>query len=160
MSERDEIEAIQQLKYRYMRAVDLKLWDELHDTFWPEVVCSYGDGTHSFEGRDAVLGFLRDSLGGNLVTLHQVHHPQIEITGPNTARGRWYLVDYVINAGPDRPLMKGRSTLLGAAFYHDQYEKRDGEWRILSTGYERTFEQFDDLPESSEVHSRWDAEAG
>jgi hypothetical protein len=29
----------------------------------------------------------------------------------------------------------------GAAFYHDEYVKQGGEWKIRSTGYERTYEE-------------------
>ena len=39
MSALDEIEAIRQLKYRYLRAVDLKLWDLLASTFAVDAVC-------------------------------------------------------------------------------------------------------------------------
>jgi hypothetical protein len=33
--------------------------------------------------------------------------------------------------------------LNGAAFYHDEYVKVDGEWKIRSTGYERLYEEID-----------------
>jgi hypothetical protein len=29
----------------------------------------------------------------------------------------------------------------GAAFYHDEYVKINGEWKIQSTGYDRIFEE-------------------
>jgi len=39
-------------------------------------------------GRDAILGFLRDSLSDEgFVTSHCVTQPEIEITGPDRARG-------------------------------------------------------------------------
>ena len=31
--------------------------------------------------------------------------------------------------------------LRGAAFYEDEYVKLDGEWKIKSTGYRRTYEE-------------------
>jgi hypothetical protein len=41
-----------------------------------------------------------------------------------------------------------RNTMLrGAAFYRDEYVKRGGEWKIASTGYERTFEEVQDRSE-------------
>ena len=36
------IEEIRALKYRYLRAVDLKLWDELAGTLCVDVVADYG----------------------------------------------------------------------------------------------------------------------
>ena len=32
-------------------------------------------------------------------------------------------------------------TIHGASFYEDRYAKVDGEWRIRSTGYKRTYEE-------------------
>jgi hypothetical protein len=37
----------------------------------------------------------------------------------------------------------------GAAFYEDTYVKVDGQWRIKSTGYKRTYEEIQ--PRSSDV---------
>jgi SnoaL-like domain len=38
------LEEIRRLKHRYLRCVDLKLWDELADTFTPEATANYGTG--------------------------------------------------------------------------------------------------------------------
>jgi hypothetical protein len=32
-------------------------------------------------------------------------------------------------------------TIRGAAFYHDEYVKEGGGWRIRRTGYKRTYEE-------------------
>jgi hypothetical protein len=162
MSPLEEIEAIKRLKYRYLRCVDLKLWDELRETFAPDATTAYGDGKHAFVGRDAIVRWLREAMEGNLVTLHQVHHPEIELTGPTTARGTWYLQDYVINPGPARPLMGAGAVLHGSAFYHDEYVKLEGQWKIQRTGYERVFEAVHEgAAKAFDLRSRWDkAEAG
>ena len=47
-----ELEAIKRLKYRYIRCLDQKLWDELEECFIPDAVASYGGGAWSFDGRD------------------------------------------------------------------------------------------------------------
>jgi bile-acid 7alpha-dehydratase len=39
---------------------------------------------------------------------------------------------------------KRNTTLRGAAFYHDEYVKQDGAWKLKSTGYVRTFEEMQD----------------
>ena len=38
------LEEIKQLKYRYLRALDLKQWDEFAATLLPEATGDYGDG--------------------------------------------------------------------------------------------------------------------
>ena len=65
---------------------------------------------------------------------HRVHHPEIEITGPNTATGVWALEDVVIET-------RWEITIRGAAFYSDEYVLQDGSWRIQHTGYKRTYEE-------------------
>ena len=45
------IEAIKQLKYAYLRHLDLKEWDEVAGLFTPDVVSTYSDGKHSYHGR-------------------------------------------------------------------------------------------------------------
>ncbi len=44
-----ELEEIRQLKYRYLRCVDLKLWDEIGDVFTEDASADYG--TPSAAGR-------------------------------------------------------------------------------------------------------------
>lgn len=130
-----EIEAIRQLKYRYIRAIDEKLWDLMEECFVPEATCSYSGGKYAFEGRDAILKFLTDSMDKpTFLSSHRVHHPEIVLTGETSARGTWALDDYVIEE-------EYGVTIHGAAFYRDEYVKVDGAWKIKHTGYERTFEQ-------------------
>ena len=134
MDELHEIEAIKRLKYRYMRCLDLKLWDEMKSCFTPEATSAYSGGKYSYHGRDEILGFFRGAMGPEMITSHHVHHPEIELTGETTARGTWALEDTVIHTGQ-------QFTLRGAAFYHDEYVKRGGAWRIAHTGYERVYEE-------------------
>ena len=142
MSQLEEIESIKQLKYRYFRCLDRKRWAELADCFAPDATSSYDDGKYSFQGRDQIIGFLEGALGRpSMITMHHGHHPEIELTSPTTATGTWYLEDQVIDAE--------RNTMLrGAAFYHDAYVKRDGAWKLQSTGYVRTFEEVQDRSET------------
>jgi hypothetical protein len=157
MNPLEEIEAIKQLKYRYLRAVDLKLWDLLASTFAPDAVSAYDSGQNSYQGREAIVGWVRSAMDNEVITFHQVHHPEIEITSPTTATGRWYLEDRVINHGPALPEMPAHSILSGAAYYSDEYVKRDGEWKISRTGYERTYVEIRRYDEPSTFFSRWSA---
>jgi len=135
LDELREIEAIRQLKYRYMRTLDQKRWDEMAECFAPDASCAYSGGKYAFEGRDRIMQFMRESMDRpSFLSSHRVHHPEIRLTGPDTAAGTWALEDYVIDT-------EHRFRLHGAAFYEDRYVKLAGEWKIEHTGYERTFEE-------------------
>lgn len=130
-----EIEAIKAVKYRYVRGVDLRDADLIASTLTEDAAAAYSSGKLSFEGRDAIVSFIIDSMpAGELLSAHRVHHPEIELTGPDTATARWALDDTVI-------LLNYNMTLRGAAYYEDQMVKRDGEWRIHRTGYRRLYEE-------------------
>ncbi len=134
------VEEIKQLKYRYLRTLDLKRWDEFAQVFVPEATGEYGEGL-SFGSRDELVGFMRDSLGPQMVTLHQCHHPEISVKD-DRATGVWYLEDRVL-------MPEHRLVLEGAAFYEDRYVRTGDGWRIEHTGYRRTYEatmSMDDLP--------------
>ncbi len=146
-----EIEAIKRLKYKYLRCVDMKLWNELAECFTEDAVTSFSGGEYSFEGRDAIIAFLDEALGKHMLTQHQVHHPEIELTSDTTATGVWALQDYVIN------LNEG-TTLFGTAYYSDEYVKVNGEWKIKSTGYERMFDELSerkDTPSLKLLHNKF-----
>ena len=131
-----EIEAIKRLKYKYLRCLDQKRWDEMAECFTEDATCSYGGGRYAFEGRAAILDFLRRSMGApSFLSSHRAHHPEIELTSATTATGVWALEDTVIET-------RAAITIRGAAFYEDDYVKGDdGRWRIRATGYRRTYEE-------------------
>lgn len=131
-----DIEAIKQLKYRYQRTADLHDWDALADCFAIDAVCAYNGGEYTFEGRDSIIGFLRSVMDRDgLVSSHHVHHPEITLTSDTTAVGMWALHDTVIDLDKDFHYE-------GAAYYQDDYVKRDGQWRIARTGYQRVWEHY------------------
>jgi ketosteroid isomerase-like protein len=146
------IEDIRQLKYRYLRTLDLKDWDEFADTLTDDVRTNYGAHL-TVDGRDKVVEFMRNSLGPAIITVHQCHHPEITVdAGGDTATGRWYLQDIVI-------VTEHRMMLTGACFYSDEYRRcDDGKWRISSTGYVRSYESvqsLDDTPSWKLTANRW-----
>ena len=143
------IREIEQLKYRYLRTLDLKLWDEFAETLSADVSANYGP-TLTFTGRDQVVDFMRNSLGPAIITVHQCHHPEITVTG-DTAHGTWYLEDKVI-------VTEQRLLLTGAAFYDDEYARTAGRWQITRTGYLRSYEavqSLDDVPSWKLTANRW-----
>src|SRR4051794_10853066 len=126
-----EFELIKRLKYAYARCLDLKLWDEIAGLFTADAVAAYSGGGYPFEGRDAIVAFLTKSMGAETFhSSHKMHHPEIELTGPNTATATWALDDTVIDT-------QWNITIRGASFYNDEYTKREGRWMIARTSYRR-----------------------
>jgi hypothetical protein len=145
------LEALRRLKYRYLRTLDLKQWDDFADTLAPDVQASYGPNLR-FDGRDAVVDFMRNSLPPAIITVHHCHHPELEVDG-DTATGTWYLQDTVL-------VTEHRMQLRGAAFYDDTYTRSaDGAWRISRTGYVRSYESVETLGDSWKLTAnRWGAD--
>jgi uncharacterized protein (TIGR02246 family) len=130
-----EIEAIKRVKYRYLRGLDQKRWDEVASCFTEDATAAYSGGKYSFDGRAAILEFLERAMGAEtFLSSHRCHHPEIDLTGPATATGTWALDDVVVETRWD-------ITIRGAAFYTDEYVKQEGEWRIRRTAYKRTYEE-------------------
>jgi hypothetical protein len=146
-------EEICRLKYRYLRALDLKLWDEFADTLAPDATAVYGERL-SFNSRDEIVRYMGETVGPGIITVHQCHHPELEVDG-NQATGRWALEDTVI-------VTEHRLLLRGAAFYEDRYIHDGTSWRIQHTGYERLYEammSLDDVPSFTLTANRWAAPA-
>ena len=150
-----EIELVKRLKYKYMRCLDQKRWDEMADCFTDDAVAEYSGGKYTYEGREAILGFFRAAMGAtSFLSSHRVHHPEIDLTGPTTATGTWALEDVVVDARRDFQLR-------GAAFYTDEYVKQDGAWRIRRTSYRRTYEEIQMRTQWTPPHltaSWWDTD--
>jgi hypothetical protein len=130
-----ELEAIRQLKYAYFRTLDLKEFDALGALLTEDATTSYEDGRTQLSGRAAIVAWLAQSLGDpGIATEHHGHHPEITLTSPTTAEGRWYLQDRVIVPAADLEIG-------GTAFYDDRYVRTPDGWRIAHTGYVRVFEE-------------------
>jgi hypothetical protein len=144
-----EIEHIRQLKYRYVRFVDTKRWDDLAELFTVDATASYGGGATERSGRDAIMGFLVGAMEDEtILTSHKVHQPEIALTGPDRATGVWALDDVVI-------LGRLGMTVRGASFYDDRYAKVEGEWRIAHTGYRRVFEEIEPRGPELKLTASW-----
>ena len=149
------LEAIRRLKYRYLRCVDQKLWDEIGDVFTADATVDYGTKALGepirLRGREEIVAFLRKSLGPGIITVHFASQPEIDVDG-DTATGTWSFEDTVIAT-------EYRVVIKGAAFYEDRYARgEDGRWRISHTGYVRSYEvmmSLDDVPSLKFTANRW-----
>ena len=60
----------------------------------------------------------------------------------------WALEDWVIDT-------QWNLDIRGAAFYTDDYVKRDGKWLILRTAYKRVFEEIVPRSEKAQLTASW-----
>ncbi len=151
MYDLQNIEAIKRLKYKYMRCLDQKRWDEMAECFVEDATAAYSGGKYSFQGRAAILAFFKESMDSpKVLSSHRVHHPEIDLTSETTAVGHWGLEDVFINE-------EMGVTVRGAAYYRDEYVKIGDRWWIQHTGYERAYEEIEkraDMPWLT-ITQRW-----
>ena len=124
----EDIEAIKRLKAKYWRSLDKKQWDELGECFTEDVTGYFPTATS--HGRKALVEFNMGLLGDkDIISIHQGHNPEIDITSDITAKAIWSLYDYILDTRANNP----RSARKGWAYYEDVYAKENGEWMIKST---------------------------
>ncbi|MEO0883206.1 MAG: nuclear transport factor 2 family protein [Pseudomonadota bacterium] len=137
------MEAIKQLKYRYVRALDSADQVGLEACFTEDAHICFKGGVYTveFTGRDKILEFLATSFHSKAAASHQVHHPVIDLLSDTEAQGQWSLQDVFHD-------LNARVIISGAAEYVDTYRKgADGAWRIAESGYTRLYEMTQPMPE-------------
>lgn len=149
------LEEIRRVKYRYLRCVDQKRWDEFAGTLTADATANYGTPAMgeplNLAGRDAITAFMRVNLGPDIITTHFAGQPEIDVNGDQAA-GTWCFEDTVISTTHN-------IMIRGCAFYEDRYRRdTDGAWRISHTGYTRTYEimlNLAELPGFQLTANRW-----
>jgi hypothetical protein len=124
-----DVEAIKRLKARYCRLMDTKRWEEWALVFTEGAVMEVPEANMVNHGRDEIVQRVSRVLQ-HARTAHHGHMPEIELTGPDTARGIWAMFDFV--EWP-RSEAGARVGLQGYGHYHEEYAREDGEWRIART---------------------------
>jgi hypothetical protein len=100
-----------------------------------DAVADYGMGIELLQGTQAIIEFLKKNLGrDSMISVHQGHNPEIEITTETTAKGVW-----VLN---DRLIIQTIATLNGWRYYEDEYVKVNGEWKKKSTKITNILEEW------------------
>ena len=128
----EDIEAIRKLKARYWLSVDRKLWAEFGECFTDDAVMDVPPVTH-WQGRKEIVQSLSKILA-SMITVHQGHHVDIELTSDTTAKGIWAMYDNL----QDKRL---NSKMEGYGFYEDEYVKENGRWKIKKLKLTRFFTQ-------------------
>jgi hypothetical protein len=126
----NDVEAIRQLKARYFRLMDTQQWDAWAACFTEDVSALYEGVPRanptlplnaSCEGRAELVKAVSTLMTG-AKSIHQGFMPEIELTGPTTARAVWAMFDYV---------MLPTCHFKGWGHYHEEYVKqRDGAWKL------------------------------
>ena len=65
-----------------------------------------------------------------VIDMHHGQNPDIELTGPNTAKAKWDLYFYNIDLG-------ARTMMQMSCEYDDEYVKKNGRWWIKKTASKR-----------------------
>jgi hypothetical protein len=128
----EDIEEIKQLKARYCRCVDLKLWAEFRQIFSDD--CRYVGSAAAAPGPDEFVERVAASLV-ELKSVHHVHNPEIRPVGDDTARGSWSLQDYLFWEKGARvpPWLKGSEeqlSVVGFGLYEEEYKRTSDGWKI------------------------------
>jgi uncharacterized protein (TIGR02246 family) len=128
------IEEIKRLKARYFRTLDHKDWDGFGQVFAEDAVLDVPEADMVEHGRDAIVAAVSRAMK-RTTSVHHGHMPEIELTGPATARGTWAMFDFVEWSRPDSGEQAG---LVGYGHYLEEYVREaDGEWRIARSRLER-----------------------
>ncbi|MFZ6050129.1 nuclear transport factor 2 family protein [Pseudomonas sp. CR3202] len=125
----EAVEAIRQLKHRYLNACDLKQVEAIRDCFAQgEIAIDYGP-VGRFQDRDSFVA-LYQSLACNerVIDLHHGANPEIELVAEDEAEARWAL--YYFNLDGET----GATRQLGGV-YQDRYRRIDGQWKIVATAF-------------------------
>lgn len=134
------IEEIKQVKAKYFRGVDTGDGDLVRSVLAEDCVLDYMGGcTDPATGRDFVPSTNtvlrgRDAWPAGqqvymgLVSVHQGHTAEIELTSDTTATAIWSMTDRLhFPPGGDF------SVMTGYGHYHDTYERVDGDWKLKTT---------------------------
>lgn len=127
--DREEIRALRTLYAHHLDSNNIAALDQV---FSADAVVQVTVG--NMHGIDAIRTGLAEAFTlfdrdkqGSYPFMHAIVNHWIQLTGPDTAQGRCYLIDFETASKPDpNPLL-----LLG--LYADQYQRIDGEWRITHT---------------------------
>ncbi|MEC5319254.1 nuclear transport factor 2 family protein [Brenneria populi subsp. brevivirga] len=135
-------EEIRNLRTLYAHHLDSNNIDALDEVFAAnaevEVTVGKMQGIAAIRAglKDAFTQFDRDRRG-SYPFMHAIANHWVQLTGPDTAKGRCYLIDFETASKPDpNPLL-----LLG--LYADEYQRIDGQWRITRSRLEVVWPQHD-----------------
>ena len=120
-----EIEEIKRTRLLYTHLMDAKRLDDLANIFTEDAVCEFGP-FGSWSGRDVIrknYHAVEKDLD-NFYAMHGTCDHLVELTSPDTARGRAYLFEPVTEKSADE------NPFIYLGVYDDEYQKVNGRWPI------------------------------
>ena len=126
----EAIESVKRLKARYWYCCDTKDVEGVRDCFLDGPVEIHYDGpvglVHHRDGLYEV--FKNVACQTHIVEMHHGGPPDIEVTGPDSARGRWGLVYHLMNT-------ETQTVSVCGGYYDDEYRRVDGRWWITKARF-------------------------
>lgn len=125
----ESVEAIKQLKYRYLRACDSKDPATIRACYAQgDIEIDFGR-VGRFRGRDELVeAFTHMACSPHIVEMHHAHNPEIVLHDKRNASGYWGLHYFLINTRDNA------TTQLGG-YYRDRYRLVDESWRICASTF-------------------------
>lgn len=126
----EAIEAIKQLKARYLTACDRRQIEVVRDCFCADdIIIDYGP-VGSFNHRDQLLTvFEKMACNDHVFDIHLGANPQISILDDNHAEGSWGLYFFQIDTASNKLMQV-------AGYYEDKYRRVGGHWKIAETRFQ------------------------
>jgi len=125
-----DLEGIRLLKARYCRYVDTKQWDKLATLFTAETRFEgFGSAPDGSDAATFIAGISKRLAG--VVSIHHCHMPEIVMTGRDTARGIWSMMDYLefVDGAVPREAPDSRG-FYGWGYYEEEYVRAGDDWKF------------------------------
>ena len=122
LTELADREAIRECLYRYARGIDRLDAEMLRSAYWPDAIDSHLDFTGNIEEFIAWSFPIMSTMDQ---TMHMIGNILIRIESDQAAVESYFYGYHRINT-PDGE----KADVIGAGRYIDNFEQRDGEWRI------------------------------
>lgn len=126
-----EIEEIKKLRSQYSHFYDANDLDALVDLFTDDAVCEWDEAHGGYwVGKEQIReNYKRYFLAfgsREWIVMHCITNPWVELTGADTAEGRYFMLDFNFCGLTEDPL-----GCIGV--YDDLYKKVNGKWKIHRT---------------------------
>lgn len=137
------VEAIRSVKACYLRGVDTGDVALVQSILAEDCVLDYmgccvdpKTGQDFMPAMNVVLkgraNFTSTPVSNGITTVHHTHNLEIEFSSDTSASAVWSMTDRLF-----LPSGSPISVMTGYGYYHDTYEKVDGDWKLKTTRIER-----------------------
>ncbi|CAN5286047.1 nuclear transport factor 2 family protein [soil metagenome] len=139
------LEAIRQLKARYLRFVDTKAWSDLRALFTEDATLHFTQRDFGPEPADEAIERISRMLVPGVISVHRTTNPEITLIDDRRATGIWPMTD-LLRFPADSDNSFGLLWLNGHGYYHEDYVRSDEGWRIAAMRLDRTLVESEQTP--------------